>query len=170
MCTHIRLFLKSVSFFALCCFSIQLCGMHVHIRPFHAKRDKAAAQRIGLEGVAGGISEAYRFLSPETTKVARVGNQTVGFIDYDMHEEDGPEKAYAYIAYLGVAHHMRGKGIGRILIECVMQDIQKQGLPYIKLHVTEDNTPAIRFYELMGFGVEKNEAGALAMLYKASQK
>jgi len=142
-------------FFMVLCPFCRLLGMNVSVVRFNYMRDAAAAKRIGLEGIAGGISEAYRFLTPKESKVARIGNQTVGFIDYDLHSEDGFDQAYAYIAFLGVAENMRGKGIGKILINRVIADIRKHGFRYIKLDVLRDNISAMQRFESMGFVAQK---------------
>lgn len=142
--------IKPIVAFVLSGISLSLFGMDVHILPFDYMRDAEAAKRIGLEGRLGGISDAYHQLTSDS-KVARVGNQTVGFIDYEMYEKDLLGEAYAYIAYLGVAQCMRGRGIGRKLLMCALRDIQAHGYRCVKLNVMRDNVPAIRLYESEGF-------------------
>lgn len=50
-----------------------------------------------------------------------------------------------------VAPSHAGGGLGRRLIEAAMHALGEQGYPLLSLAVTEDNVPAWRLYESLGF-------------------
>lgn len=57
----------------------------------------------------------------------------------------------AHITQLCVAPHLRGKGYGRMLIQRAAAGLRLRGFQAITLTVTEDNSPAVRLYEQLGF-------------------
>ena len=72
------------------------------------------------------------------------------------------EKHKASIYGLYVDRRMRGKGIGRLLLDRVIQTAH--GLPKLKqvrLAVVEGNDPALQLYAAAGFKVYGREADAL---------
>lgn len=150
-CTLLKQFLILI----LSGLSFSLFGMQVQIVPYNHMRDAYDSERIALQGKAGGIVDAYHVLNSESSLVARIGKQgaafrTVGFIHY-VYAGGGQEKLYAYIAYLGVSAKIRGKGIGRLLLDSAIKDIRSHGCHCIKLDVLRNNCSAIRLYESMGF-------------------
>lgn len=56
---------------------------------------------------------------------------------------------------LAVTEDMRGKGIGKELMEFVVDFARKKGYRQVKLHVIDSNEKAKRFYERLGFSVIK---------------
>jgi ribosomal protein S18 acetylase RimI-like enzyme len=49
---------------------------------------------------------------------------------------------------------VQGRGLGRRLVEAVLDDAKKQGKP-VTLWVTDRNTRAVRFYERLGFSITR---------------
>ncbi len=50
-----------------------------------------------------------------------------------------------------VAVSHRGKGLGRMLVNHVLDWAKQQGMPRVTLLADRDNLPALRFYEKLGF-------------------
>jgi ribosomal protein S18 acetylase RimI-like enzyme len=61
---------------------------------------------------------------------------------------DGPE---AYLAELYIAPPERGHGLGRALMEGVLDRARERGARYIDLNTSETDTVAIALYESLGF-------------------
>lgn len=56
-----------------------------------------------------------------------------------------------YIQTVFVEEGMRGRGIGRVLLETANAVADGLGFQSLLLHVWEDNTPALKLYETFGF-------------------
>jgi len=76
---------------------------------------------------------------------------------------------------LDVAVHpdFRGMGIGRLLVEKVLDECQKRGAEFVSLEVRPSNTSAISLYERLGFAVTglrkryyENNEDAVLMEYR----
>ena len=52
---------------------------------------------------------------------------------------------------VGVLSEYRKRGIGKGLLEAVFQYMREKGIGVLSLEVREDNTPALRLYEKLGF-------------------
>jgi ribosomal protein S18 acetylase RimI-like enzyme len=52
---------------------------------------------------------------------------------------------------VAVAHPAKGKGIGRALVQSVIEQLQEAGISRVYLEVRADNTPAMTLYESLGF-------------------
>lgn len=57
----------------------------------------------------------------------------------------------AHITQLCIAQAYRGRGLGRLLMGCCAQGLQRAGFAAITLTVTEGNSPAVHLYESFGF-------------------
>jgi ribosomal protein S18 acetylase RimI-like enzyme len=57
----------------------------------------------------------------------------------------------AYLEELYVAPERRGEGIGRALLEAVMDSAREEGATHIDLGTSEDDTAALGLYESAGF-------------------
>ena len=68
----------------------------------------------------------------------RVGEYRVTFEPYDR----------AFIHWVGVRADYRGKGIGRQIVEKVLEDLRAQGIALVRLDASPE---AIGFWEKMGF-------------------
>jgi [ribosomal protein S18]-alanine N-acetyltransferase len=81
----------------------------------------------------------------DTFLVAHTGKKIAGYI------AAYPEKETAYIASIAVDPAYRGQGLGRLLMQSVMQKLAQTGADTIGLHVREDNASAIHLYQSLGF-------------------
>jgi [ribosomal protein S18]-alanine N-acetyltransferase len=81
----------------------------------------------------------------DTFLVARVGRTIVGYIAAYA------EKDTAYIASIAVDPVFQQRGLGRRLMESVMDKLAQAGANTISLHVREDNASAIHLYQSLGF-------------------
>ncbi len=59
------------------------------------------------------------------------------------------------IQNIGVAHMHRGKGIGSLIVWHCLNGFRQQGMEFVTLEVTANNTGAIRLYERLGFRIQK---------------
>ncbi len=65
----------------------------------------------------------------------------------------------AHVVSMWVAPDVRREGVGRRLIDAVVEWAQSRKMREVKLMVTSVNHGAIAFYERMGFGMTGNDAG-----------
>lgn len=125
----------------------------------------AAAHSVAVaDGQVVGIGafytkEGYQALSSEQGKnlIARFGLWTfLGMIPRGLRVQRGISKlkdGQMYIANLGVKEGLRGKGIGKALLEFAVQRANAQGLTELVLDVSEENPRAEALYKCMGFDV-----------------
>jgi N-acetylglutamate synthase-like GNAT family acetyltransferase len=124
--------------------------------------------------------EACRALWRELTQWHRrvYEDETIGGEDpglhFDAHLEDaGAERIWvaeadgrvvgfaglllsgrrAEIEPVSVAEHYRGRGVGRALVEAVLEEARAQGLGQVRVRPTGRNAEAIRFFHALGFDV-----------------
>lgn len=71
----------------------------------------------------------------------------------------------AYIEELYVKPGLRGQGIGRALLETVMEEARTAGADHIDLGTSEDDTAARGLYESAGFTNRENGPDGPVMLY-----
>jgi ribosomal protein S18 acetylase RimI-like enzyme len=63
---------------------------------------------------------------------------------------------------VGVAPEHRGRGVGTALLEALVERAQQEGAPALSLSVEEDN-PALRLYERLGFRRVARSGDALTL-------
>jgi ribosomal protein S18 acetylase RimI-like enzyme len=63
----------------------------------------------------------------------------------------GYEGHRGWVNYLAVAPRLRGKGLGRALMQHVEKALLQRGCPKINLQVRESNREAIEFYRHLGY-------------------
>lgn len=79
-------------------------------------------------------------------KVLYEKDKLAGFAAYFM---ENPEEGR--LLFLAVDQEFRGKGYGKILAECAMQELFKMGADHIALWTRVSNLPAQRIYKELGF-------------------
>jgi ribosomal protein S18 acetylase RimI-like enzyme len=129
------------------------------------KEDLKDLAEIYLEGYRG--LEEYSYTHPEDVKaymdwlwrrdphgilVAKAEGRKVGFVAGDSRwfsKRSG--KRVGAVHELVVLPEFRGMGIGRSLMERVMDYFREKGLDTVELWVGDENFRAIEFYKKMGF-------------------
>jgi ribosomal protein S18 acetylase RimI-like enzyme len=71
----------------------------------------------------------------------------------------------AYLGELYVVPDLRGQGLGKALLEAVMEVAREQGADHIDLNTSEDDTAALGLYERMGFTNREGRPDGPVMLY-----
>jgi len=79
--------------------------------------------------------------------VAKINKEIVGYTIGEKNENSG------LIISIAVKKEWRRKGIGRKLIEKLLENFKKEGIKNIFLHVREENKEAINFYQALGFRI-----------------
>ena len=86
---------------------------------------------------------------------AELDGDLVGMTLFEIKQSsDDPimvKRRYLYIDELNAVEGMRGKGIGKALMDAVHAWARENGISEIELNVWERNQPAIGFYEQMGY-------------------
>jgi GNAT superfamily N-acetyltransferase len=78
--------------------------------------------------------------------VAETGNNIVGFALYYVRYSTWKGQAM-YLEDILVTHAMRGKGIGKMLFERLIEEAKEKGFNRIAWQVLDWNEPAINFYK-----------------------
>ena len=84
---------------------------------------------------------------PEGFLVAKINKEIIGYTIGQKNENSG------LIISIAVKKEWRRKGIGRKLIEKLLENFKKEGIRNIFLHVREENKEAINFYQALGFKI-----------------
>ena len=79
--------------------------------------------------------------------VAREGEQLLGYVGVYCTADEGE------ITNVAVAEAARRHGVGRALLEALIETLAARGINRIVLEVRVSNEPAIRLYEQMDFSV-----------------
>lgn len=89
---------------------------------------------------------------PEGIFVAKVGNKIVGFVAGDSNWFSKREhKKVGAVHEIAVLPEYRGVGIGKALMETILDYFRKKGLHTAELWVGDENYKAIDFYRRLGF-------------------
>ena len=92
--------------------------------------------------------------------VAELNNEVVGFCLYrsfNSTPETHPKNADCELTALYVKSSLKGNGIGKKLMQYVMDNLNKQGKKQMILGCFKENYPSRAFYEKMGGKVLKTE-------------
>jgi len=79
--------------------------------------------------------------------VAKLGGEIVGYAIGEKSKDSG------LIVSVAVKKEWRRRGIGRKLIEKLLENFKKEGMKIVFLHVREENRDAINFYQALGFKI-----------------
>jgi len=124
-----------------------------------------AADSLDLDALTGLFNAGYSdYVVP--LKLDRNGLEfTVAVTDIDLGAsrvavEDGEPAAFAFLAMrgdegwiggMGTVPARRRRGLGRAALEAVLREARSRRLASVRLEVIEQNTPARRLYEKLGF-------------------
>ncbi len=100
---------------------------------------------IQLDGPGFSNMLAWFDVSPEDSRVGSEGELAVACAMLAVRDRRG------WIAGMGVAPEARGSGLGHAMMEAVIGRAIARGLASVDLEVLEQNEPAIRIYEALGF-------------------
>lgn len=100
-----------------------------------------------------GFGEEPRF----EALLAFEGEDAVGLALYFFEFSTWRGRPGVYVQDMYVAQQMRGRGLGRELMEAVLRRSRERGGRYVKLSVYDGNEQAIGFYRSLGFRVCDDE-------------
>ncbi len=72
------------------------------------------------------------------------------------------DEGFLHIVVFHVWPSWQGRGVGRSLVDASITEARKMGFSCIKLGTTNDNLPALYFYQRAGFVIEKVIPGEVA--------
>jgi len=84
---------------------------------------------------------------PEGCFVAEVAGEVVGYVTTTVHEE----RQQGRIPNLAVDVRLRGRGLGRALIQAALADFRRRGLRVARIETLEDNAVGRHLYPSLGF-------------------
>ncbi|WP_430885927.1 GNAT family N-acetyltransferase [Fusibacter sp. JL216-2] len=104
---------------------------------------------MGLRSLDDSKEGIARFLlrNPNTNFVCRIDGELVGLI---LCGHDG-RRAYVYHAVVNEKY--RGRGIGKMLLNNVIDSVKKEGIHKLCLVVFENNTVGNKFWASQGFSI-----------------
>ena len=83
------------------------------------------------------------------------------FIAYYCND---PQKETSYLTMLAVSPQAQRKGLGRRLLQFVIENLKSTGFRHLWLEVLKDNVKAIQLYESAGFTIARSTSeGKIAM-------
>jgi mycothiol synthase len=96
------------------------------------------------------------FFRPESSRIALIGGDVVGFVLVDEFDSETQAKGYrtGYVDRVGTLRDVRGRGVARALLAQSMAALASSGCRYAELGVDADSpTGAGRLYERLGYQV-----------------
>jgi GNAT superfamily N-acetyltransferase len=78
------------------------------------------------------------------------GGEVVGYAHWRIYGRT------AHVVHLVAAPHVRGRGLGRALMDAVREAVAAEGCTRWYLNVKRDNAPARRLYEQCGMAIERD--------------
>ena len=132
----------------------------VTLRTFRVGADEAAWLDVNRKAFAShpeqgawtaedlSLREREPWFDPDGFFLAERDGHLAGFHWTKIHGSP-PQVGEVYV--VGVDPSAQGGGLGRALTLAGLQYLRARGLPEVMLYVDEDNTPAIRLYESLGF-------------------
>ncbi|NIN67086.1 MAG: GNAT family N-acetyltransferase [Anaerolineae bacterium] len=87
--------------------------------------------------------------------VASVGDRLVGFLSYAI------ERDALNIVVLNVLPEYQGAGVGKELVKTAGQEARKRGVSRLIVATSNDDLPALEFYQRLGFVIEEVVPGRI---------
>lgn len=87
----------------------------------------------------------------ETVVIALLNDEPVGFACAQTYTSFCYEELLGEITEMYVQERARGIGLAGMMIECIEEQLRRQGVSTIKVLTGSDNDTAIRAYEKSGF-------------------
>jgi ribosomal protein S18 acetylase RimI-like enzyme len=75
------------------------------------------------------------------------------------------QNAHSYLEELYVVPSLRGRGIGRVLLEAAMDAARAEGATHMELGTSEEDTAALALYESAGFTNREGSPDGPVMLF-----
>ena len=120
-------------------------------RAFSKHPEQGAWTRRDLE-----LREREPWFDPAGFFIAVRDGRMAGFHWTKVHQEQGGAEGEVYV--VGVDPGEQGSGLGRALTLAGLGYLRDRGLTQAMLYVDEDNVPAIRMYEALGFTRARTDA------------
>lgn len=122
--------------------------------------------RVVAAGAGFGGESAWSFARAAGRQILRhYGLRAPGVLARGLRVErviQPPARGMHYLAHLGVAPGLRGRGIGRALVAHLLEQGRARGKRWMALDVATTNAPAQALYERLGFVVTGERASTLA--------
>jgi ribosomal protein S18 acetylase RimI-like enzyme len=109
------------------------------------------------------IAERLRQL--RDTKVLLAGEGPDGLALLRFRTSLWTDGLECYLAELYVVPHLRGRGLGRALMEAAMALARAEGADYMELNTGEDDAAARALYESLGFSNTEGKADGSVQYY-----
>lgn len=93
------------------------------------------------------------------------GDGPDGFAQLSFSPSLHTGKLDAYLAELYVVPELRGRGLGRALLEAAMEHARERGAAHIDLNTSVDDVAARALYESAGFTNNEGDPDGPSMLY-----
>lgn len=116
-------------------------------------------------GVAVLAERAERMLAAGQLTVLLAGDGPDGLVQLRLSPSIWSDAPGAYLEELYVAPAVRGRGIGRALLEAAMDAARERGADHIDLNTGETDTAARALYESAGFTNREGSEDGPRMLY-----
>ncbi len=101
----------------------------------------------------------YLRRDPDSSQVAEVGGQVVGFMLGDVRQgEFGIEAPSGWIERFGIDPAHRGKDLGRRLFEAILAHFAACGARTVRTLSDRDDTPVAGFLDALGFRPSRLQA------------
>ena len=119
-------------------------------------KDFKAVKRIEYLSFKNPYSDYYlkRLLNgnlADLSLIAEIDNNPIGYVI--ARREFRENEIIGHVIAIAVHPEHRRKGIGRKLMETVLQEFKKLGVKKVYLEVRVNNLPALRLYEKLGFKI-----------------
>jgi mycothiol synthase len=122
-------------------------------RAFAKHPEQGAWTRHDLE-----LRERESWFDPAGFFIAVRDGRMAGFHWTKVHPPQEQDGALGEVYVVGVDPGEQGTGLGRALTLAGLGDLRDRGLDQAMLYVDEDNVPAIRLYEALGFTRARTDA------------